>query len=653
MTTLISQQQQTIAARPEGWSARLPFRQFDPSLGTLTGVRVSLDGTLAGSISLENLGSVASTISVRLPGTMDVSAVGLDLGVLTFNSNPAASVTLGAFDGVKDFAGSSGTVVSGVFSTGGTTGGLSDAPHLAQFTGLGTVDLSLTSDGSSEVSGNATLRDLLNINTGGVVTLEYQFIPPVILPGLGGGNSSAVVTYFFHNGALTGGGFSIFPSGGTIAVRQTTVAQILTLPDRITGWSTNVSVNKFDPSLGSLREVLVTIGNDLTGTASVENLDARGWRIGFDQYAAVFVTPPGTTVLAPAKVSDDSAILLNLGAYDGTMDFAGTSGTVVSFGTSDPLARITAGGGALTDAEDLAAFTGPGTIALPVGSTGRSAMIGPPNLLAEIAQSTGATISVRYVYSATPFDLIDYGSGFPLATSPGDVPSPTGAGPVGALPAFTASLPDPPCFAAGTRIATPKGAVAVERLREGDAVLTVSGGREPVHWIGHRNVDCRRHPSPDRVMPVRVAAHAFGNGRPERPVLLSPDHAVFVEDVLIPIKFLINGHTVSQIEVDTIAYYHLELPNHDVVLAEGLPVESYLETGGRGAFENADDPISLHPDFATGNDRVAAVWRQSGYAPLLGNDGQLHRARLKVLLQAQLLDGEAVNRRERPTRRTA
>ena len=34
-------------------------------------------------------------------------------------------------------------------------------------------------------------------------------------------------------------------------------------------------------------------------------------------------------------------------------------------------------------------------------------------------------------------------------------------------------------------------------------------------------------------------------------------------------------------------YYHVELSTHDVILAEGLATESYLDTGNRAAFESA------------------------------------------------------------------
>jgi hypothetical protein len=39
--------------------------------------------------------------------------------------------------------------------------------------------------------------------------------------------------------------------------------------------------------------------------------------------------------------------------------------------------------------------------------------------------------------------------------------------------------------------------------------------------------------------------------------------------VLIPIKDLMNGTMVTQIDVATVTYYHIALPRHDVVLAEG------------------------------------------------------------------------------------
>ena len=143
------------------------------------------------------------------------------------------------------------------------------------------------------------------------------------------------------------------------------------------------------------------------------------------------------------------------------------------------------------------------------------------------------------------------------------------------------------CFAAGTRILTDRGPVPVEALREGDRAVTQSGRLRRIVWSGHRRIDCRRHAHPESLWPVRVRAGAFGPDLPVCDLCLSPDHSVFVDGVLVPIRCLINGSTVARIAADTVTYRHLELVRHEVILAEGLPCESYLDTGNRDAFIHA------------------------------------------------------------------
>jgi hypothetical protein len=138
-----------------------------------------------------------------------------------------------------------------------------------------------------------------------------------------------------------------------------------------------------------------------------------------------------------------------------------------------------------------------------------------------------------------------------------------------------------PCFATGTRIATPQGEMAVEALRPGDQVLTVLGEALPIIWIGQRLIDCASHPEPERVLPICIQAHAFAQGAPHRDLLLSPDHAILAQGVLIPAKQLVNGTTIRQLDSRTVTYHHLELPRHAVIISEGLPTESYLDTGDR------------------------------------------------------------------------
>lgn len=168
------------------------------------------------------------------------------------------------------------------------------------------------------------------------------------------------------------------------------------------------------------------------------------------------------------------------------------------------------------------------------------------------------------------------------------------------------------CFAAGTGIATTRGLLPVEAIQRGDRVCTVlDGDTAEVTWVGHRKVDCMRHPNPAKVWPVRVSAHAFGSGMPVNDLLLSPDHAVFVDRVLIPIRLLVNDYTVRQELLDRIAYHPVELAQHDVVLANGLPVESYVDIGDHARFSHGGGVIALYPDFSS------RVWGVRGCAPVV------------------------------------
>jgi hypothetical protein len=169
-------------------------------------------------------------------------------------------------------------------------------------------------------------------------------------------------------------------------------------------------------------------------------------------------------------------------------------------------------------------------------------------------------------------------------------------------------LSPPPfaCFAAGTRILTPGGQVPVEALRVGQRVVIVGSGGEravrSIRWIGHRYIDFTRHADPKFAQPIRIRADAFAEGEPLRDLLVSPDHAIYAGGMLIPARLLRNGATiVREDRLPAVRYFHVELDRHDILLAEGLPAESYLDTGNRGVFENSDMPLTLHRDFTGGN----------------------------------------------------
>ncbi|OYV37228.1 MAG: hypothetical protein B7Z81_06310 [Acidocella sp. 20-61-6] len=154
-------------------------------------------------------------------------------------------------------------------------------------------------------------------------------------------------------------------------------------------------------------------------------------------------------------------------------------------------------------------------------------------------------------------------------------------------------------FLAGTRITTAQGEVEVEALKAGDLVLTVQGQALPVRWIGVKTVSAL-FSDPLRLMPVRIKAGAIAENMPKRDLLVSPEHAMFVGGVLVQAGAMVNGTSIIR-ESDMpqhFTYYHVELAEHALILAEGAPAETFVDNVDRMAFDNWAEHEAL---FGQGN----------------------------------------------------
>ena len=232
---------------------------------------------------------------------------------------------------------------------------------------------------------------------------------------------------------------------------------------------------------------------------------------------------------------------------------------------------------------------------------------------------SGADSITGQTYDATTGQLaITTSSGIEIVTLP------TGLDPVDFSITQTSAasvLTYTACFARGTRVDTPSGNVAVEDLAPGDLVTLARGGSAAVGWIGHRRMRPSLAEDPASIAPVRVAEGALGDGLPRRTLRLSPDHALFLDGVLVPARLLVNDTTIVSEIVDKVEYFHVELDGHDVILAEGAPAETYIDTGNRSMFANAPitevhpamdgslaaDPALLCAPMVLGGDRLKAI----------------------------------------------
>jgi Hint domain len=94
------------------------------------------------------------------------------------------------------------------------------------------------------------------------------------------------------------------------------------------------------------------------------------------------------------------------------------------------------------------------------------------------------------------------------------------------------------------------------------------------------------------------------------------------------VRCLLNGRGITQVARQVVEYWHVELDRHDVLLADGLACESFLDTGQRAAFAGSA-VTQLHPEFD-----AARTWDANACAPLLLAGDRVEQVRRKLAARA-------------------
>ena len=121
------------------------------------------------------------------------------------------------------------------------------------------------------------------------------------------------------------------------------------------------------------------------------------------------------------------------------------------------------------------------------------------------------------------------------------------------------------------------------------------------------------------ILPICIKAGALDDNVPKRDLWISPHHAMYFKDgalggVLIEAKDLVNGVSIVQAErVETVAYFHVELDSHDVIIAEGALSETFLDDDSRGMFHNVHEYDALYGEERAAPAHYCAPRCEDGY----------------------------------------
>ncbi|MEM9438185.1 MAG: Hint domain-containing protein [Pseudomonadota bacterium] len=281
----------------------------------------------------------------------------------------------------------------------------------------------------------------------------------------------------------------------------------------------------------------------------------------------------------------DTTLNSGLDGGDGN-DLISVEGGVINSGFDAGLGDDTISLGADTRINGvLDAGTGHDVLILPVGSV--------------VTDATNGTFAIQ------PDVIYDISSGSVVLPSGNRI----------TYDGFEYSADEIPCYTPGARILTPQGLKKVEDLRPGDEVVTLDNGPVPITWVGSKSLSGLELLFRRNLAPVIIPAGALGPNMPERRLIVSPQHRIFVDSpiaermfghrqVLVPAAKMVGYNGIHRaLPAEGIEYIHFLCSTHQIVFAEGCATES-LFLGPQALKSMGDEIEELFPHLC---DRQAAT----------------------------------------------
>ncbi len=141
----------------------------------------------------------------------------------------------------------------------------------------------------------------------------------------------------------------------------------------------------------------------------------------------------------------------------------------------------------------------------------------------------------------------------------------------------------------GANVRTPCGLRRIELVRPGDLIVTRNNGLQPVRMIWKRTVTQEDMQKNGDLAPIRLKPRAVGPMMPQRDLLVAPEHRLLIPGfrvagmpkdkcVLTEAREIVGTSDSIFIDrsMETVGFYQMVFDSHQVLTANGLPVESFL-----------------------------------------------------------------------------
>ncbi len=180
------------------------------------------------------------------------------------------------------------------------------------------------------------------------------------------------------------------------AARADFLTHTASVPLETTNWTRTAALPRFNPALGLLEGVSLSVTGHIEGTAKYESLDAQAAQIVLSFTANLNVRRPDNNVILLASAPVFNRVD-NVTAYDGLLDFGGTSGRNYNAISSDQTQQFVPN--FPLSALDTALFVGAGNVVFTVSANGQTSATGAGNLVSSFSQKASATLTITYLFT--------------------------------------------------------------------------------------------------------------------------------------------------------------------------------------------------------------------------------------------------------------
>jgi len=373
----------TLPLRLAPWSDTVTLDQIDPAAGIIS-LALSLQGTLVSQVEVANLDLAPSPFGSS--ATAQVALLRPD-GTPWLAAGPSA--------GIQALLPATGQAVrlqgqGSAMSTVGYIPAATASADAALLVGTGQVTLPVTASARVYATGPGNMR----AHFASLASADVSVTAATGPGGSDGGSTGTVgIDYIF-----------IAPPWGVSFGTVETKSQTQTAADAAIGAASTLTFDGFDPALGVLVGVTLSVAADAAGSAVLENLDPVATIVSLMHTATVTAAlPGGPSVSSTQSVSTSRTVA----AFDGVDDLGGASATAIA--ESAPSGSVLARAETVSGAAAAAFRAGP--VTLGIARTGATVLAGPGNLDVATTLQAGAQVTLTYRYVSPTLSYTDTTTG--------------------------------------------------------------------------------------------------------------------------------------------------------------------------------------------------------------------------------------------------